>query len=222
MSKDYYTKAEVQKLLDELKKEIIETLSPKKSIEKKAFKFKGIYGRIIEDKRLWILHEYLTKNELIEQVSKERFAAAFTGKIDSNIDEPPVKWIGQRNLCPYLLDQLDEKLYIDRKSIHKKAEDVFGVYNAAQLRVKYSNNKNGKPTNFLKVKEIMNALEIERVFINQEELLYKSIILNDLEPESDDDRVITYRPAYYPGEIITDPKNSYIDEPTDENNNKDS
>ena len=40
MSKDYYTKDEVNLLLAELKKEIIETISTKKSNKKKAFKFK--------------------------------------------------------------------------------------------------------------------------------------------------------------------------------------
>ena len=70
MSKEYYTKAEVNLLLAELKKEIIETISPKKSNKKKAFKLKMNPGRIIKDKRLWILHEYLTKNGLIEPVTK--------------------------------------------------------------------------------------------------------------------------------------------------------
>ncbi|MEJ6547484.1 MAG: hypothetical protein QNL73_06100 [Flavobacteriaceae bacterium] len=222
MSKDYYTKAEVQKLLDELKKEIIEILSPKKSSAKKAFKFNGLTGRIILDKRLWILHEYLTKNGLIEKVTKKEFATAFKGEIDSDIDKVLVKWIGQKNLCPFLLDQLDEEFYIDRESIDKKAKDVFGINNAAELRIKYSYNKNGEPRNSIKIKEIMNALEIEKNNINIEEALYKSIILNDLKVESVDGDIIPYRAANYPGEIITDPLDTYEDTAVEKNNNKNS
>ena len=222
MSKDYYTKAEVQKLLDELKKEIIETLSPKKSSVKKAFKLNGLTGRVIHDKRLWILHKYLIKNGLIEPVTKKDFAAAFTGRIDLWKKEPPLKWIGEKNLCPFLLDQLDEEFYIDRENLDKKAKDVFGINNAAQLRVKYSYNKKGEPKNAIIIREIINALEIEKNFINEEEALFKSIVLDDLEVESDDDREVPHRAAYYPGEIITDPYDSYQYKSTDKNNSKDS
>ena len=174
------------------------------------------------DKRLWILYEYLTKNELIEKVTKKDFVTAFKGEIDLDIDKVPVKWIGQKNLCPFLLDQLDEKFYIDRESIDKKAKDVFGINNAAELRIKYSYNKNGEPKNSIKIKEIMNALEIEKNNINKEEALYKSIILNDLKVESVDDDIIPYRAANYPGEIITDPLDTYEDTALEKNNNKDS
>jgi len=222
MSKDYYTKDEVNLLIAELKKEIIETISPKKSNKKKAFKFKMNPGRIIIDKRLWILHEYLTKNELIEKVTKKEFVAAFIGEIDSDLEGPPIKWIGPKNLCPFLLDQLEEKFHIKGETKDQKARDVFGVNNAAELRVKYSYNKNAKPRNALKIQEIINALEIEKNLINEEEVLFKSIVLDDLEVESDDDREIPYRAAYYPGEIITDPYDSYLDKSTDKNNSKDS
>ena len=220
MSKDYYTKAEVQKLLDELKKEIIETLSPKKSSVKKAFKFNGLKGRAILDKRLGILHKYLIKNGLIEPVTKKNFAAAFTERVDLWKKEPPLKWIGEKNLCPFLLDQLDEGFYIDRENIDKKAKDVFGINNAAQLRLKYSYNKKGEPKNALKIKEIINALQIEQNNIYEEEALFKSIVLDGLEVESDDDRVVAHRAAY-PGEIITNPYNTFKDEST-KNNSEDS
>lgn len=199
MSKDYYTRAEVQKLLDELKKEIIDTLSPKKSSVKKAFKFNGLTGRVIHDKRLWILHEYLMKNGLIEPVTKKDFAAAFTGRIDLWKKEPPLKWIGEKNLCPFLLDQLDEGFYIDRENIDKKAKDVFGINNAAQLRVKYSYNKNGEPKSALKIKEIINALEIEQNIIYEEEAIFKRIILDQIKDESHYWLGIPFRVAYYPG-----------------------
>lgn len=181
MSKEYYTKAEVNLLLAELKKEIIETISPKKSNKKKAFKFKMNPGRIIKDKRLWILHEYLTKNELIEKVTRKQFTAAFVGEIDPDIEGPPIKWIGPKNLCPYLLDQLENEFHIKGETKNQKARDVFGVNNAAELRVKYSNNKNAKPRDALKIQEIINALEIEKNFINKEEAHFKSFVLDDLE-----------------------------------------
>ena len=199
MSKDYYTKAEVQKLLDELKKEIIDTLSPKKSSVKKAFKFNGLTGRVILDKRLWVLHKYLMKNGLIEPVTKKDFAAAFTGRIDLWKKEPPIKWIGEKNLCPFLLDQLDEEFYIDRENLDKKAKDVFGVNNAAQLRVKYSYNKNGEPKNALKIKEIINALEIEQNIIYEEEAIFKKIMLEELIDEIHYWQGIPFKVAYNPG-----------------------
>jgi hypothetical protein len=58
----------------------------------------------------------------------------------------------------------------------QKARDVFGVNNAAELRIKYSYNKNGKPRDALKIQEIINALEIENNFIDEEEALFKSIV----------------------------------------------
>lgn len=209
MSKEYYTKAEVKLLLAELKKEILESISPKKSKKnKKGFKFKMNPGRIIIDKRLWILHEYLTKNELIEKVTKKEFAAAFVGEIDPDIEGPPIKWIGPKNLCPFLLDQLEEEFHIKGETKDQKARDVFGVNNAAELRIKYSYNKNGKPRDALKIQEIINALEIENNLINEEEALFKSIVLDDLEVLGDDNRTIPYRPAFYSGEIIQNPLDS--------------
>jgi hypothetical protein len=201
MSKEYYTKAEVKLLLAELKKEILESISPKKSKKMNP-------GRIIIDKRLWILHEYLTKNELIEKVTKKEFAAAFLGEIDPDIEGPPIKWIGPKNLCPFLLDQLEEEHHIKGETKDQKARDVFGVDNAAELRVKYSYNKNGKPRDALKIQEIINALEIENNLINEEEALFKSIVLDDLEVLGDDNRTIPYRPAFYSGEIIQNPLDS--------------
>lgn len=220
MSKEYYTKAEVKLLLAELKKEILESISPKKSKKKKGFKFKMNPGRIIIDKRLWILHEYLTKNELIEKVTKKEFAAAFVGEIDPDIEGPPIKWIGPKNLCPFLLDQLEEEYHIKGETKDQKARDVFGINNAAQLRLKYSYNKKGEPKNALKIKEIINALQIEQNNIYEEEALFKSLVLDGLEVESDDDRVVAHRAAY-PGEIITNPYDTFKDEST-KNNSEDS
>ena len=208
MSKEYYTKAEVKLLLAELKKEILESISPKKSKIKKGFKFKRNPGRIIIDKRLLILHAYLTKNELIEKVTIKEFSAAFVGEIDPDIEGPPIKWIGPKNLCPFLLDQLEEEYHIKGETKDQKARDVFGVNNAAELRIKYSYNKNGKPRDALKIQEIINALEIENNFINEEEALFKSIVLDDLEVLGDDNRTIPYRPAFYSSEIIQNPIDS--------------
>jgi hypothetical protein len=222
MSKEYYTKAEVNLLLAELKKEIIETISPKKSNKKKAFKFKMNPGRIIMDKRLWILHEYLTKNELIEKVTKKEFAAAFIGEIDSDLEGPPIKWIGPKNLCPFLLDQLEEEFHIKGETKDQKARDVFGVNNAAELRVKYSYNKNAKPRDALKIQEIINALEIEKNLIDEEEALFKSIVLDDLEILGDDNKTIPYRPAFYSDEIIPNPLDSSSNNKNIKKNSNDS
>jgi hypothetical protein len=150
----------------------------------------------------------LTKNELIEKVTKKEFAAAFVGEIDPDIEGPPIKWIGPKNLCPFLLDQLEEEYHIKGETKDQKARDVFGVNNAAELRVKYSYNKNGKPRDALKIQEIINALEIENNLINEEEALFKSIVLDELEVLGDDNRTIPYRPAFYSGEIIQNPLDS--------------
>jgi hypothetical protein len=184
METKYYTKAEVDALLAKQKEDLLEIILDKIPSKGTTFKFKMLPGRVMGDKRLWILHEYLIKNGLIEKVSKEIFLNAFKGETIESIEKgAAIKWIGDLNLCPYLLDQLAELFYIDRDKIDKKANDIFGIENAAQLRTNYSHNKNGKPRKAILIKEIINALNTEKEFLQHEEDEFKRLVLDDIASE---------------------------------------
>lgn len=84
-----------------------------------------------------------------------------------------VRWLGQENLCVYMIDKLiDKKVITDRKK-NICIEKIFGIKNVAQKRDSYQKNKNvepfGKPKGYQVIDEV-----IEKAFDN------KSIMFGDV------------------------------------------
>ena len=124
---------------------------------------------------------FLLKN-LIEKVSFDQFRKAFIGEsiIDMKSSKPLVAWIGQKNLCPYFLDQLDEFSFIKRKNLDKNSKYIFGIKHAAELRVKNNRNKNQLPSNYKIIDEIINDLIRERKLQIEENIYFEESILPEI------------------------------------------
>lgn len=181
MSKEYYTKSEVNKLLFDQKKEILAIIS--KEIMTKGFDLETWRSGILGVRWcLEFLQKHLTEKKLIEKVSFDQFRKAFIGKsiIDMKSSKPLVAWIGQKNLCPYFLDQLDEFTFIKRKNLDKNSKYIFGIKNAAELRVKYNRNKNKLPSDYKIIDEIINDLIRERRLEIEENIYFEKSILPEI------------------------------------------
>lgn len=189
MSKEYYTKAEVNKLLADQKEEIL-------AIIPKFAKHQGFDLKIERGIEIELLRKQLLINNLIEFVPFDLFAKVFSKYELENTSytKPIVKWIGQKNLCPYLLDQLDEYYFLERDNINKKANYIFGIKNAAELRVKYNKNKDKLPTNYSIIDKIVQTLIYERKLLYEEQEYFEKFIKPDLENDNED-----YPPEYYSG-----------------------
>ena len=182
MNKDYYTKAEVNKLLADQKEEILAIIS--KEIITKGFDLETWRsGRFGVRWCLELLQKHLTEKKLIEKVSYDQFKKAFIGKsiIDMKSSKPLVAWIGQKNLCPYFLDQLDDFSFIKRENLDKNSKYIFGIKNAAELRVKYKLNKNELPSNYKIINEIIYDLIAERKLQIEEDIYFEEEILPYIE-----------------------------------------
>ena len=181
MSKDFYTKAEVDKLLFDQKEEILAIIS--KKITDKGFALETWRSGILGARWcLELLQRHLTEKNLIEKVSFDQFRKAFIGEsiIDMKSSKPLVAWIGQKNLCPYFLDQLDEFSFIKRKNLDKNSNYIFGIKHAAELRVKYNRNKNKLPSNYKIIDEIINDLIRERKLQIEENIYFEESILPEI------------------------------------------
>ena len=189
MSKEYYTKAEVNKLLADQKEEIL-------AIIPKFAKHQGFDLKIERDIEIELLRNQLLINNLIEFVPFNLFVKVFSkyGLENTSYTKPIVKWIGQKNLCPYLLDQLDEYYFLERDNINKKANYIFGIKNAAELRVKYNKNKDKLPTNYSIIDKIVQTLIYERKLLYEEREYFEKFIKPDLENDNED-----FPPEYYSG-----------------------
>jgi len=193
MNKDYYTKAEVNKLLADQKEEILAIIS--KEIITKGFDLETWRsGRFGVRWCLELLQKHLTEKKLIEKVSYDQFKKAFIGKsiIDMKSSKPLVAWIGQKNLCPYFLDQLDDFSFIKRENLDKNSKYIFGIKNAAELRVKYKLNKNELPSNYKIINEIIYDLIAERKLQIEEDIYFEEEILPYIENDYED-----LPPEYY-------------------------
>ena len=106
------------------------------------------------------LHDKLRDSGLIEctdKVSLLEFYNAFSG-----ISEPfdHFKWVGTKNLCPYLIDILADKCIIQRTTDYlKAAKHIFS------LNIDFANNRNqyrqsglGKPTKHQIIDDIVDSL----------------------------------------------------------------
>ena len=195
MSKDYYTKAEVNKLLADQKEEILAIIP--KLAKHQEFDLKIAHpGLLARNKEIERLRNQLLNNNLIEFVPSNLFAKVFSKYRLENksYSKPIVKWIGQKNLCPYLLDQLDEYYFLERDNIDKKANYIFGIKNAAELRIKYKKNKDKLPTNYSIIDKIVQTLIDERKLLYEDQEYFEKFIKPDLENDNED-----FPPEYYSG-----------------------
>ena len=159
MSKEYYTKAEVNKLLADQKEEILAILSKPSKKELNSFELKMYGGRIMRLQVIDIIFHELSNNKLIDVVSKKVFRDAFLGNdIKKETKKSLINWKGPRNLCVYLIDSLADFDLIIKDELNLKCEHIFGVKNAAQIKVKYRKNKNQLPGNFEVIDEIRNKI----------------------------------------------------------------
>ena len=195
MSKDYYTKAEVNKLLADQKEEILAIIP--KFAKHQEFDLKIAHpGLLARNNEIERLRNQLLNNKLIESVPSNLFAKVFSKYRleNTSYSKPIVKCIGQKNLCPYLLDQLDEYYFLKRDNIDKKANYIFGIKNAAELRIKYSKNKDKLPTNYSIIDKIVQTLIDERKLLYEDQGYFEKFIKPDLENDNED-----FPPEYYSG-----------------------
>ena len=113
----------------------------------------------------------LFQKGFIQKTSSENFVNAFNGDgLPSNTN---VKWMGQENLCVYMIDKLiDENLITDRKK-NICTEVIFDISNVAQKRDSYLKNKNAEPYGKPKGYQLIDEV-IEKAFDN------KSIMFGDV------------------------------------------
>ena len=109
----------------------------------------------------------LYQAEFILKAQYLTFEDAFSGDFDLS-SKVKIQWLGQENLCVYMIDKLiDEKVILDRKK-NICIEKIFGIKNVAQKRDAYQKNKNaepyGKPTGFESIdKIVMKAFDDDAV-----------------------------------------------------------
>lgn len=198
MEKEYYTKEEVDFLLNELKSQIISAFSKANLRQKKTIEFLDYNGRLVNEyNKLNVLRIELIKNKLIEEIDYPSFRNAFSGKIVNNKDYPLIKYIGQINLLPYLLDGLIINNLIESKEILSKAELIFGVDNLNQSKSNYkSRNEDERPKNHEIIDEIIFKLvDLIELDFDEEELL--SEIISEMNEDDEQELPFEYYKQFY-------------------------
>jgi hypothetical protein len=181
MNKDYYTKSEVDKLLANQKEEILAILSKPSKKELNSFELKMYGGRLMRLQVIDIIFHELSNNKLIDGVPKKAFRAAFLGNdIKKETKKPLINWKGPKNLCVYLIDSLADYDLIIKEELNLKCENIFGVKNAAQIKVKYRRNKNKLPGNYEVIDEIRHKITSIYNIIDQDEEYFTNEILPEL------------------------------------------
>ena len=181
MSKDYYTKTEVDKLLFDQKEEILAILNKPLKKELTSFELKVYQSRFMRNEVIDIIFHELLKNKLIEGVSGKIFRDAFLGyNINKEAKKSLINWKGAKNLCVYLIDSLADFDLIVKDELNLKCEHIFGVKNAAQIKVKYRKNKNQLPGNFEVIDEIRNKITSLYNKIDRNEEYFRNEILPEI------------------------------------------
>lgn len=163
MDKDYYTKEEVDKLLSQLKKDILlNKQSNQTTLKRYTINIDDInlldnthIGRFQTLEFLSFLKNLLEKNKLIKPINSDTFFKAFRGEIINDNSGTLLEWIGQRNLCIYFLEELAEVFNINEKHLNLKAELIFGVTNSKELKRNYKKNKESLPSNYSIIDDIV-------------------------------------------------------------------
>ena len=123
-----------------------------------SIKFELDKNSIPRSKYFTNLGMLLYQAELILKGQYLTFEDAFCGDFDLS-SKVKIQWLGQENLCVYMIDKLiDEKVISDKKK-NICIEKIFGIKNVAQKRDAYQKNKNaepyGKPTGFESIDKIV-------------------------------------------------------------------
>lgn len=155
MEKEYYTKAEVDKIIKDLRSEFKNILKP--SIDGvNSFFFKHRSGW--NNRSIDLLRTLLIENNMIESVDYITFYKAFSQREINFSGSPIIKWINKQVLCVYLLDELDEHFLLNRDKINFKTKMIFGINNPSVLRSKYKKNFNELPRNYKIIDKIIQEV----------------------------------------------------------------
>ena len=82
----------------------------------------------------------LEKERLIDKYDQSKWMYVFSG-LDNFLGEDQFIWIGDKNHCVYLIDELIKMDIIKGKNINSKIERFFLIKNVAQTRYSYEPRK---------------------------------------------------------------------------------
>ena len=197
MEKDYYTKEEVDKLLSDLKNEILAKKQDKSSLKKhKTILISDInildynnLARFHVIQFLDFLKKQLEEKKLIEHTSSKIFLEAFRNNEIKIVEEPIIKWIGKKNLCIYFLEELKELFNLDERYLNKKANLVFGIKNSKELKRNYQCNSTNLPRNHKIIDDIIEKCRDWSINISEniskDDIYFRKHILPEIENDID-------------------------------------
>lgn len=197
MEKDYYTKEEVDKLLSDLKNEILAKKQDKSSLKKhKTILISDI--NILDYNNLTRFHviqfldflkKQLEEKKLIKHTSSKIFLEAFRNNEIKTVEEPIIKWIGKKNLCIYFLEELKELFNLDERYLNKKANLVFGIKNSKELKRNYQCNSTNLPRNHKIIDDIIEKCRDWSINISEniskDDIYFRKHILPEIENDID-------------------------------------
>lgn len=197
MEKDYYTKEEVDKLLSQLREDILSNKQTSQNLKKK-FSLDFSHVEIMDDKLLGrfeifgffkLMKELLEKKRLIEYTDNNLFIKAFRGREIKESEVPLIKWIGQKNLCIYFLEELCDHFNLNEKTLNKKSLLVFGVKNSKEFKRNYLKNSNALPRNHKTIDYIIYkckewAENIVKLKV-EDDIYFRKYVLPDIENDLD-------------------------------------
>lgn len=82
----------------------------------------------------------LEKERLIDKYEQSTWMYIFSG-LDTFLESEQFIWLGDKNHCIYLIDELVKMNIINGKNINSKIERFFLIKNAAQTRYSYEPRK---------------------------------------------------------------------------------
>ena len=198
MEKDYYTKEEVDKLMSQLREDILSNKQSNKTSRKRyTIKIDDInlldynnVGRYQTIEFLSFLKNLLEKSKLIKRTNSNTFFKAFRGEIINDDSGPLLEWIGQKNLCIYFLEELTAIFELNEKHLNLKAELIFGVTNSKELKRNYKKiNKESLPSNYNIIEDIINKCREWSMDIgeknSEDDIYFKKYIISDIENDLD-------------------------------------
>ncbi|MGC6524819.1 MAG: hypothetical protein ACON30_00895 [Flavobacteriaceae bacterium] len=198
MEKDYYTKEEVDKLLSQLREDILSSKQNSQNL-KKQFSLDFSHVELMDDEQLGrfeifgffeLMKGLLEKKRLIEYTDINLFTKALRGREIKESEGPLVKWIGQKNLCIYFLEELCDHFNLNEKTLNKKSLLVFGVKNSKELKRNYLKNSKSLPRNYKTIDLIIDKCKEwanNKVKLKVEDDIYfKKYILTDIKNDIED------------------------------------
>ena len=198
MEKDYYTKEEVDKLLFQLREDILSNKKSNITARKRyTFNIDDInlldnthIGRLQTLEFLSFLKNLLEKSKLINPTSSHIFFKAFRGETINDANAPLLEWIANKNLCIYFLEELTELFAPNEKHLNLKAELIFGVTNSKSFKRNYKNSLKGKPGKYKIIEDLVNKCREWSMDIGEknieDDIYFRKYILPDIESDIED------------------------------------